>query len=203
VFDCLEIWCTNMAMKNNIKNLLKIKNITQGELAKLTKKDRVTINRWVNSTRTPSVEDAIILSNVLHVTISEVFIEQPTVLIYHELNDTVITKLKKPKRIQMVNQLTQYYDNLFIAQTNIPGNYRDGWVYIFKKNGGFQPNQVGVFLIKNKMYKGVGFEDIGDKLKIYNVRNNEVLLQCKRSDIDKFYPVISIHNPKTRFPLSQ
>ena len=97
-------------MKNNIKNLLKIKNITQGELAKLTKKDRVTINRWVNSTRTPSIEDAIILSNVLHVTISEVFIEQPTVLIYHELNDTNITKLKKPKRIQMVNQLTQYYD---------------------------------------------------------------------------------------------
>tara|TARA_A100001015_G_C14934460_1_gene689842 strand:- start:771 stop:1349 length:579 start_codon:yes stop_codon:yes gene_type:complete len=192
-----------MAMKNNIKNLLKIKNITQGDLAKLTKKDRVTINRWVNCTRTPSVEDALTLSDCLHVTLHEIFETSPFMTIYYELDNTIIRKLKTPKKIVMVRQLLIYYDKLFIAQTNIPGNYRDGWVYVFKKNGTFQPNEVGAFFIGNKIYKGVGYEDINDKLKIYNVRTDQVLLECKRSDIKAFYPLITIHNPIYRFPNNQ
>lgn len=189
-----------MAMKNNIKYLLELKKISQGELAKLSKKDRVTINRWVNCTRTPSVEDAIILSDCLNVGLHDIFEKSPLITIHYELNNTVIKKLKTPRKIVMVRQLLKYYNQLFIAQTNIPGNYRDGWVYTFKKNGTFQPNEVGAFFIGNKIYKGVGYEDINDRLKIYNVRTDQVLLQCKRSDVRAFYPIISIHNPILRFP---
>lgn len=192
-----------MAMKNNIKKLLELKKISQGELAKLSGKDRVTINRWVNCTRTPSVEDAIILSDCLHVGLHDIFETAPIMTIHYELNNTIIKKLKTPKKIVMVRQLLKYYDQLFIAQTNLPGNYRNGWVYIFKKNGTFQPNEVGAFFIGNKIYKGVGYEDINDKLTIYNVRTDDVLLQCKRSDVKAFYPVISIHNPIYRFPNNQ
>lgn len=63
-------------MKNNIKKILREKDITQNELAQITGLDKSTISRYVNFNRIPRGENILKIMKALNVSIDELFKEE-------------------------------------------------------------------------------------------------------------------------------
>lgn len=60
-------------MQNNLKEILKKKQVTQKELAKKTKITRAAICRYVNMNRMPTGENMLKISKELNVSVEEIW----------------------------------------------------------------------------------------------------------------------------------
>jgi DNA-binding XRE family transcriptional regulator len=64
-----------MDVQLRIDEVLKMKNMTQVDLAKKIKRSKVTVNYWCSNRNLPSLSTLSIIAKVLNVKISDLIIE--------------------------------------------------------------------------------------------------------------------------------
>lgn len=86
-------------MKNNIRELLKINNMTEKELACKLKMTETSVSRYINGVRIPNVITAIRMAEILNCKVEDLFsIIRPEVIEnykkYHENINYLLNKIE-------------------------------------------------------------------------------------------------------------
>ena len=135
-----------------LKKLLNERGMSQAELARELKKNKVTISRWSHNTREINLDNAIKIAKILKCDPSEVLFQQPTIQIKEwmgpDLNVRPIEGENEYGDMKVKIPSLLFKDNMKGIVTYAPGSHFHQLVWLFdvpkvaKQSGGFSDRAI-------------------------------------------------------------